>query len=477
MNKGHQEQNPRQGLPDGGSALPSTGTKREGGPEQSGLPNDSMPTKRTGQSRSSGPVAEAKTPQAILQSIRDKITDRVSDSIVRTDEVIMLMRSDPQVIELKLRDSDLEKLIIEAKNCRDGKVEIVRQGNRLNTSPIPWLWEGFIRKGKSNLLYGDPKTGKTRLVLGMLGHYLNNAGSFLGHSLSNTSNEVLIVGPDMCQDDWAANFVDFHIGNADGSFHERIRGVISQGNGFRLDEKGIQLIVEECRESPGLIVMLDSLFTLMSSSGMDENKPGFADPLAALVDAVAPFGATLIVIHHAKKSGVDGSMSSAARGSSAITGFVDQLIHLRDFGEGNAVKTGSDVEVKTQGRRGRPSHLIISFDSETQCWISRGKPSDVQREAEAAAIGEGLPEMQERVVRALLEAEKAGKQGLSQREILDALGMDPKADRSKITNYLKPLLEKKRFVEVVRSPGGDRFKQNKQYRTTKSAKIWASLSN
>ena len=85
--------------------------------------------------------------------------------------------------------------------------------------------------------------------------------------------------------------------------------------------------------------------------------------------------------------------------------------------------------------------------------------------------------MQERVVRALLEAEKAGKQGLSQREILDALGMDPKADRSKITNYLKPLLEKKRFVEVVRSPGGDRFKQNKQYRTTKSAKIWASLSN
>ena len=436
-----------------------------------------MAATRGRKSQSSGRVAEAKTSAAILQSVRDKISDRVSDSIVRTDEVLMLMRSDPQVLELKLRDSDLEKLIIEAKNCRDGKVEIVRRGSRLNTTPIPWLWEGFIRKGKSNLLYGDPKTGKTRLILGMLGHYLNNADTFLGHSLSSTCNEVLIVGPDMCQDDWAANFVDFHIGNKDGSFHERIRGVISQGNGFRLDEKGIQLIVDECRESPGLVVMLDSLFTLMSSLGLDENKPGFADPLAALVDAVAPFDATLIVIHHAKKAGADGSMSSAARGSSAITGFVDQLIHLRDFGEGNLVKSGSDVEVKTQGRRGRPSHLIVNFDSDAQCWISRGTPSDVRREAEAAAVGESLPEMQERVVRALLQAERSGLEGLSQKEILEAIGLDPKADRTKISGYLKPLQEKKRFVEVVRLSGGEHYKQNKLYRTTKSAKVWASLSS
>ena len=434
-----------------------------------------MAATRGRKSQSSGPVAEAKTPQALLQSVRDKISDSVSDSIVRTDEVLMLMRSDPQVLELKLRDSDLEKLIIEAKNCRDGKVEIVRRGNRLNTSPIPWLWEGFIRKGKSNLLYGDPKTGKTRLILGMLGHYLNKADSFLGHSLSDTCNEVLIVGPDMCQDDWAANFVDFHIGKSDGSFHDRIRGVISQGNGFRLDEKGIQLIVDECRESPGLVVMLDSLFTLMSTLGLDENKPGFADPLAALVDAVAPFDATLIVIHHAKKAGSDGSMSSAARGSSAITGFVDQLIHLKDFGEGNAVKTGNDVEVKTQGRRGRPSHLIVSFDSEAQCWVSRGTPSDVRRDAQAAAIGESLPEMQERVVRALLEAEKSGLEGLTQMEILDAIGLDRKADRTKITNYLNPLIEKKRFVERVSSGKGIEQKWKKLYRTTKSAKVWASL--
>ena len=475
MSKGHQEQNPHQGLPDGGSALPSTGTKREGGPEQSGLPNDSMPTKRTGQSRSTGRVAEAQKPAAVLQSVRDKITDQVNDSIVRTDEVIMLMRSDPQVIELKLRDADLEKLIVEAKNCRDGKVEIVRQGNRLNTSPIPWLWEGFIRKGKSNLLYGDPKTGKTRLVLGLLGHYLNESKTFLGFPLSASRNEVLIVGPDMCQDDWAANFVDFHLGKPDGSFHERIRGVISQGNGFRLDERGIQLIVEECRESPGLIVMLDSLFTLMSSSGLDENKPGFADPLAALVDAVAPFDATLIVIHHAKKAGVEGSMSSAARGSSAITGFVDQLIHLRDFGQGSEPNQGTDVEVKTQGRRGRPSHLIVTFDSEAQCWVSRGKPSDVRREAEAAAIGEALSEMQERVVRALLEAENAGQEGLTQKQILEAIGLDSKADRTKVAGYLKPLLEKKRFVEVVSPSEGHHYKQTKLYRTTKSAKIWAAL--
>ena len=83
--------------------------------------------------------------------------------------------------------------------------------------------------------------------------------------------------------------------------------------------------------------------------------------------------------------------------------------------------------------------------------------------------------MQERVVRALLEAEKAGREGLTQREILEALDLDVEADRTKITNYLKPLLEKKRFVEVVRPSTGDHYKQQKLYRTTKSAKVWASL--
>jgi hypothetical protein len=153
------------------------------------------------------------------------------------------------------------------------------------------------------------------------------------------------------------------------------------------------------------------------------------------------------------------------------------LIHLRDFGEGNLVKSGNDVEVKTQGRRGRPSHLIVNFDSDAQCWISRGTPSDVRREAEAAAVGESLPEMQERVVRALLQAERSGLEGLSQKEILEAIGLDPKADRTKISGYLKPLQEKKRFVEVVRLSGGEHYKQNKLYRTTKSAKVWASLSS
>ena len=83
--------------------------------------------------------------------------------------------------------------------------------------------------------------------------------------------------------------------------------------------------------------------------------------------------------------------------------------------------------------------------------------------------------MQERVVRALLEAEKSGLEGLTQMEILDAIGLDRKADRTKITNYLNPLIEKKRFVERVSSGKGIEQKWKKLYRTTKSAKVWASL--
>ena len=90
-------------------------------------------------------------------------------------------------------------------------------------------------------------------------------------------------------------------------------------------------------------------------------------------------------------------------------------------------------------------------------------------------MGDGLPEMQERVVRALLEAERSGLEGLTQKEICEAMGMDPKADRTKITNYLQPLIEKKRFVERVSNGKGKLGHFQKLYRTTKSAKVWASL--
>ena len=472
----HQKQNPDQGLPDRGPALPSEGSITEGGPGDTGLLKQSMAPSASGKSRSRGPVAESKTPQAQLQRVRDVISGLIENPMTRTDQVLMLLRSNEDVSSLKLKDSDLEKLVIEAKDCRDGKVRMIKRGNRMNTTPIPWLWKGFIRKGKSNLVYGDPKTGKTRLVLGMLGAYANKSTAFLGHDLSQCEEDILIIGPDMCEDDWAANFIDFHLGTPSGEMHERIKGVVPQGRGFRLNEEGIQLIVDECRESPGLVILLDSLFTLMSSLGLDENKPGFADPIAALVDAVAPYEATVIVIHHAKKGTEANSMAGAARGSSAITGFVDQLVHLRPFEEGGRADEAKDVEVRTQGRRGKPAHLIARFDNEAKCWVSRGKPSDVRKAAEAVSTGEALEGYQLDVMRAALALEAKGQESFSARDIAVALKLDPVEGRARIKSYLDPLEKKKGYLERVTPSrkGPSRFII--QYRTTDKAKIWASLT-
>ena len=471
----HQKQNPDQGLPDRGPALPSEGSITEGDPADTGLPKQSMAPSASGKSRSRGPVAESKTPAAQLQRVRDVISGLVENPMTRTDQVLMLLRSNEDVIALRLKDPDLEKLVIEAKDCRDGKVRMIKRGNRMNTTPIPWLWKGFIRKGKSNLVYGDPKTGKTRLVLGMLGAYANKSTGFLGHEISQCEEDILIVGPDMCEDDWAANFVDFHLGKPNGEMHERIRGVIPQGRGFRLNEEGIQLIVDECRDAPGLVILLDSLFTLMSSLGLDENKPGFADPIAALVDAVAPYEATVIVIHHAKKGTEANSMAGAARGSSAITGFVDQLVHLRPFEDGGAKQEQQDVEVRTQGRRGKPAHVIAAFDNEAKCWMSRGKPSDVRKAAEAVKVGEDLPEMQLRVMTYVLKEAERGISSVSSREIARALHLDPVAHRARIKSYLDPLVDKKGYLERVSSTGKGPGRHAIQYSPTKSAKMWAAL--
>ena len=466
------EESPRQDLPNEGTALPSGGTNSEGGSASTDPPPDSMTTQRSRQSRSKGRVAEAQSAQARYQEVKELVQGLVEDRMVRTDETLIFLRKHPLVLELGLKDSEIEALTLQAKSLRDGRVSQVQRGDKLSMKPVPWLWEGMLMKGGCNLIYGDPKTGKTRLMLGFLGAYVNKADSFLGKKIGKDRNELLIIGPDMQQSTWGHFLNEFHLGDAEGYFNQQIRSIVTQGMSFRLNDEGINLILEHCKESKGLVILIDSLTTVMSGLGLDENKPSYVDPLEALMDAVAPYEATLVVIHHAKKETNGGSLSTVARGSSALTAKVDTLVRIKHFRATQFSEPTGEIEVSTGGRVGKPVSLLAVWDEGASCWASAGSRTKKLEALANEALGDALPEMQDKVVRLLVTSWSVDKKPMTAKELTVALQLNPVRYRTRVFGYLKPLIEKKGYVIEAGAVKDGPEKGKTLYKPSPSAISW-----
>ena len=464
---------PRQDLPDGGSALPSAGTNPEGGPERSGLPDHSMATKRAGQSRSKGPVADAQQPSTKLAEFRNVVRDYVENQIVPLEDLVVVLRSHPLAIELKLRDEDIERYIQFERSRKAGRVREISRGMRLDTRPVPWLWEGVLGSEAANLLFGDPKTGKTRFVLGFLGAYLNGVDSYLGQQLPKKRNEVLIVGPDMTESSWSSFLTDFHLGKPDGSMHEKIRAVIAQGHDFQLDEQGIEQIRQHAEESPGLIVLIDSLTTVMSGLGLDENRPNYVDPLNALKDQIAPYKATTIVIHHSKKESGVGSMSTDARGSSALAGAVDQLVKLRQFSSTSYASSSNEIQVCTSGRFSGIQNLVVDWDNEASCWICRGSAEERHQALSAIETGDKLSEQQAAVVETVVKVWNNEQRGVSAMEIKSLNPMFENHPPAAMHGFIKRLVNTSKFLETSGVVTEGKSKGARLYVPSERAIAWA----
>lgn len=327
-------------------------------------------------------------------------------------------------------------------------------------------------KGGCNLIYGDPKTGKTRLMLGFLGAYVNEAGSFLGKKITKDKNELLIIGPDMQQSTWGHFLHEFHLGDAEGYFNQQIRSIVTQGMSFRLNDEGINLILEHCKESKGLVILIDSLTTVMSGLGLDENKPCYVDPLEALMDAIAPYEATLIVIHHSKKETNGGSLSTVARGSSALTAKVDTLVRLKQFKATQFSEPTGEIELSTGGRVGKPISLLAGWDEGASCWVSAGSRTKKLEEIANQALGDSLPEMQEKVVKALVTSWSVDKKPMTAGQITQAIGLIPRMHRTRTYGYLKPLVEKKGYVIEAGTVKEGSSKGQALYKPSPSAISW-----
>jgi hypothetical protein len=431
-----------------------------------------MATIRASKARPKAATTHEDDPEILLKQVANKASLLVSDPNTSSGHRLILLRQWEPCKRLGLKDSELQTALCEAQARLDGRPVLLNADEKLSTKPIKWLVEDLLIKDGTNLVFAEPKAGKTRFLLGAIGALLNGDDKYLDKQLFYKGEKVLICGPDMTQQMWASFLQDYDLCDSAGKRDPRITGMTCAGMNFRLDQNGIDLVEQQARENPGLIILIDSLASCMWGLNMDENKSNAADPLMQLMQAVAQFKTTLIVIHHAKKGSGEGGVSASARGSSAITAVFDQIVSLRiDRKAGSEEETG-EIALQTRGRASKPVALSVRQGDDGKTWESLGSPDERQASRLIIQKGEKLSSQQRQVMWHLCQQFKTDKKPLTGADICRKMSLDPKTHRSTVRGYLEGLIKAKGFVKTAGELKVGPMKPQVLYLPTNEGREW-----
>jgi hypothetical protein len=187
--------------------------------------------------------------------------------------------------------------------------------------------------------------------------------------------------------------------------------LLTAEDAFYLDDDGIDFIARKAQQHPGLIVLLDSYTKAMEGMGYQDKDTSYGDPLSALADAVAPHGATVIVIHHVSKGNRNASPVLAGRGSMRMAEIASWLVKLQFLKEESEDSSSDGLIVgprkMTAIGRGRSNELVAEMDGNGK-WMN-GQALDavvrqMEEEQRKAALLNSLNDRQKEVLK-ILKAE------------------------------------------------------------------------
>jgi hypothetical protein len=381
-----------------------------------------------------------------LKAIYSTAEEVISNEQIASRERLIHLRARATELGARVNDRELRQILWKVRRQLAGAAEPIGRGGKLVFTEAPWLWHDLILKGCTNLLVALPKVGKSRLMTMMVGRMVKADGEFLGRPLQEGSPPVLIVGSDQNQRDWAKCLRLAGLLADDGTMHDCIVGLFHKGCPLHLDEDGIDQIVSDyCEKHPGLLILLDSYHACTSHLALDESSASFADPLIDLQEAISPYNATLIVIHHSNKSTGGGRASQASRGSTALPGAVSQTITMTwaEAQQGPMARRDNRVKLTTEGREGEPVDLLIEQVEEGCNWISHGTGEEAAMQLQLQQIIDGLTQRQYEALRVMCQHWRQHQQGLDAVQLAKALKIKGSTPHTKARTVLVALERRK----------------------------------
>jgi hypothetical protein len=238
-----------------------------------------------------------------------------------------------------------------------------RPSTLVSAPTLPWLWHGYLARGKVTLLTSQWKSGKTTLVSVLLAR-LQEGGQLAG--LPVAAGRAIVVSEEGI-DNWNLRCRRLGLGDHIGFLCRPFRGKPTWEQWLALVDALAQL---HARNSLALAV-IDSLTAFLP--GRNENTAALMMealmPLQRLLDA----GVSLLLVHHPRKGNI--LRGQAARGSGALASFVDVLIEmtwLTQPGDGNRRRRLRSFSRHDQ----TPSHLVVELSADGTDYLAHGDIDD-----------------------------------------------------------------------------------------------------
>jgi len=241
-----------------------------------------------------------------------------------------------------------------------------------NFPPIEWIVPTLLAPGLT-LLVGAPKLGKSWLALD-LANSVAHGGFAL--NLHCPQGDVLYAA----------------LEDTPRRLNDRLQRICTTKPGASLciwtemptlDHGGIEALRNWITSAPNpRLIVIDVLSLIRPAKGKGEDAYVYdcrtAKPLKALADE---FGLAVVVVHHTRKAEADDVLERTS-GTNGLTGTADTTLVLSRNTNG-AVLAG-------RGRDVEELELALDFNRDTCRWESLGRPADVCRSDERAAILEAV---------------------------------------------------------------------------------------
>ena len=388
-------------------------------------------------------ITDDKEALSELQELAEKLIQEKTPAFERQ----ALIRGAAIDSSLSLRDGEIYQLIAKVRAKLKGTSSGELPNQEIVIPEESWLCEQLFAERTLNIVTALQKVGKSAFVSAFLGCLTYDSKEFLGHKINCEKRPIIIVGTDQPLKDWAEILIPCGLmkktSRNKAIILEPIKRLWHKGASIHLNEQGIEEIVSLAEENPNSIVVLDAFASLISSMGLDENKPEATEPLRFLTEAL-PTHATPILLHHSSKSRSGERASNAARGSNALTAEASQIIKMDWF---STDEHDQRVAISTQGRNSTPIDLVVEQIERSQ-WINHGSTRSVKQEEKLAQKEEDLSERQGDALEEVRNYWKENYKGIDSKQLQEAYP-DHFDTHKKALATLKQL-EKKGFLKSTK---------------------------
>jgi len=304
-----------------------------------------------------------------MRAMRELAISLIHDQGIPSDiDRLSILRKENDGLKLKLNERELQKLLWEARRLNGERPMPLMGGCEILLPSTEWWLDEIIQAGVINLLVAMPKTGKTRFVMRLIKALIYGEKLFLDRTLSWKKPSVLILGNDQTAREWAVLLRVNGLIDEGNVMTEKISTIFCKESSEFIDEHGIARMHDWVKNNSNGIILIDSLATCMPSNGVSENDPEFVQPLTLLQEKVAPYGATIVIIHHTSKT-ESAKGVVASRGTSALPALCSQILYLRHDDEDSSDGNGKQLILTTESRAAKSVELHLTMDQEGE-WSS-----------------------------------------------------------------------------------------------------------